>query len=125
MTTGNDQNDFNRREFIKGGSAATLMTLLGGVPLLAQPAAAPASESVPVGPRIKCAVIGLGAWGRDIVTALSRIPFAEVAAICDTYPASLRRSASIAPAATQTDDYQTILANKEIKAVIVATPTHQ
>src|SRR5262249_52810590 len=35
----------------------------------------------------------------------------------------LKRIASAAPAATQTEDYKTILANKDIPAVIIATPT--
>jgi predicted dehydrogenase len=48
---------------------------------------------------------------------------AEIAAICDTYKPFLRRGASAAPAATQTEDYKTILDNKDIKAVIIATPT--
>ena len=48
-----------------------------------------------------------------------------MAAICDTYPASLKRIASAAPAAAQTADYKTILDNKDIKAVVIATPTFQ
>jgi predicted dehydrogenase len=49
---------------------------------------------------------------------------ADIAAICDTYPSSLRRAATAAPSAIQTPDYKTILANNDIKAVIIATPTH-
>ena len=44
-------------------------------------------------------------------------------AICDTYSASLKRTAGAVPGATQTADYKTILDNKDIKAVIIATPT--
>lgn len=116
--------DFNRRDFLKGGSVATLMTMLGGVELFAQTNAAPEAAK-PVGPRVKVAVIGLGAWGREIVNTLARLPQADVAAICDTYAASLRRTATAAPGAAQTADYKTILDNKDIKAIIVATPTHQ
>ena len=118
-----DSPDFTRRDFLRGGSAATLMTMLGGVELLAQTNAPP--ETKPAGPKVKVAVIGLGTWGREIVSTLGRLPQADLAAICDTYPASLRRTASSAPGATQTQDYKAILDNKEIKAVIVATPTHQ
>jgi predicted dehydrogenase len=115
--------EFNRRDFLKGGSFAALMTMLGGAQLFAQAAEKPAASSAAV-PKLKCAVIGLGAWGREILSTLGRLPQAEVAAICDTYPASLRRSASSAPGATQTADYKTILDSKEIKAVFIATPTH-
>lgn len=118
--------DFNRRDFLKSGSVATLMGLLGGVELLAQPdtAAAPA-EAADTGPKLKVAVIGLGAWGRELLNTLVRVPQAEVAAICDTYPASIRRCAKDLPNVAQTEDYKTILDNKDIAAVVVATPTHK
>jgi len=115
----------NRREFIKGGSAATLMTLLGGVELVMPARQAQAADAEKLhGPVVKCAVIGLGPWGREIATTLSKLPEGEVAAVCDTYPAMLKRGGAIAPKAEQTADYKKLLANKEIKAVVVATPTH-
>lgn len=116
--------DFNRRDFLKSGSVATLMTMLGGVELIAQNTAAPA-DAKPAGPKLKVAVIGLGAWGRELLNTLARIKEAEVAAVCDTYPAFLKRGATLAPGAKQVEDYKAILADKEIKAVIIATPTHQ
>lgn len=115
--------DFNRRDFLKSGSVATLLSMLGGVELFG---AAPEGESKEeVIEKMKVAVIGLGAWGREILNTLAVVPQAEVAAVCDTYPASLRRGASLAPGAAQTNDYKTILANKDIKAVVIATPTYQ
>jgi predicted dehydrogenase len=117
--------DFTRRDFLKGGSVATLMTMLGGVELLAQTNAPPAGEIHWTGPKIKVGVIGLGAWGREMVNTVSVSEPGEVAAICDSYPSALKRCAKDAPNATQTDDYKTILANKDIKAVVVATPTHK
>ncbi len=125
MTTSELENEFNRRDFIKGGSIATLATLLGGVPLLGQDASTNSPSSNVTVPKVKCALIGLGAWGREILSTLGRLPQADVAAICDTYAPSLRRSASAAPGATQTPDYKTILDNKDIKSVIIATPSHQ
>src|SRR6266404_368238 len=116
--------DFNRRDFLKSGSVATLMTMLGGVDLFAQANATPASETKPPATKVKVAVVGLGAWGREILNTLAQIDEADIAVICDTYPASIRRSSSSAPAASQTQDYKTVLENKEIKAVVVATPTH-
>lgn len=117
--------DFNRRDFLRGGSAATLMTMLGGVQLFGADSAAPA-EAKRVAPKVKLGVIGLGPWGRELLTTLGRLdpPEAEVAAICDNYGAMVRRSATLAPNAAQADDYKTILGNKDITAVIIATPTH-
>jgi len=113
--------DFNRRDFLKSGSVATLMTMLGGVEL----GCAAAEEKSKVIEKMKIGVIGLGNWGREILNTLAVVDEAEVAAVCDTYAASLRRGASLAPGAAQTNDYNTILANKDIKAVVIATPTHQ
>jgi len=120
----NDAFGHNRRDFLKGGSVATVMTMLGGVELLAQtnePANGP-TKILKV--KIKVAVIGLGTWGREIVNTLARLEQADIAAICDTYPPALKRIASAAPGATQTEDYKAILENKEILAVVIATPTH-
>ncbi|HVM48359.1 MAG TPA: Gfo/Idh/MocA family oxidoreductase [Candidatus Acidoferrum sp.] len=119
----NDPLGFNRRDFLRGGSLATVMTMLGGVELLAQTNAAPGGETASQKPKVKVGVIGLWTRGREIVNTLALLEQADVAAICDTYPAALKRAASAAPNATQTEDYKTILANKDIPAVIIATPT--
>ena len=117
---------YNRRDFLRGGSLATLMTMFGGVQLLGQSTnETPAEAAKPAGPRLKCGIIGLGPQGRDILDQLGRLPNVEVAALCDSYPAMLRRSSSKAPDAIKTEDYKTILDNKDIKAVIVATGTHE
>ena len=117
--------DCNRRDFLKGSSLAALMAMMGGVPLVAQPATESGAESKPGTKKLKVALIGLGPQGRDILDQLGRLEQAEVAAICDNYPAMLRRSASKAPGAAAVDDYKSILANPEIPAVIIATGSHQ
>jgi predicted dehydrogenase len=122
MNSMDTTHDVTRRDFIKGGSVATLMTLLGGIELTAR--AAEAEVPAAGGAKTRCAVIGLGSWGREIVATLSRVSSAEVAAVCDTYGASLRRAARSAPGAAQVEDYRKILEDDSIPAVIVATPTH-
>lgn len=101
------------------------MTMLGGVRVLAQSTEPGDQEKKPVGPPVKVGVIGLGTWGRTILSTLGTLPEAQIAAICDTYPASLNRCASAAPGAQQTPDYRAVLNNPDIPAVIIATPTHQ
>jgi len=113
---------FNRRDFIRGGSLATVMTMLGGVEMLTQPLHA--EEPKPAGAKVKVAVIGLGSWGREILKTLGSHPQAEVVAICDTYAPSVRKCAKDAPGARQVADYQELLADKSIQAVIIATPSH-
>jgi predicted dehydrogenase len=117
--------DFKRRDFLKGGSAASLMTLLGGVELFAKTAAEPAPAAEAAGPKLKVAVIGLGPWGREILNTLARVPQAEVAALCDNYPATIRRCAKDFPNVATSEDYKTILANQDIPAVVIATPTQK
>src|SRR5690349_4071908 len=117
--TETDSLGFNRRDFLKGGSAATLMTMLGGMELLGTSNASAAAETKYDGPKQKVAVIGLGAWGREIINTLGPLPMVEIAAICDSYPAFLKRSATAAPGAKQVADYKALLDDKDIKAVIV------
>src|SRR5512136_2930881 len=94
---GNDLLGYNRRDFLKGGSVATLMTMLGGVELFAQTNAVPGGESKAPVVKVKVGVIGLGAWGREIINTLARLPQADVAAICDTYAPFLTRTAKTVP----------------------------
>ena len=119
----NETAELNRRDFI--GSFATLMTMLGGVELITRAPVQAADLETLVPFQIKCGVIGLGNWGREIIATLSRLKTARIVAVCDTYPASLKRAANSAPAAKGVDDYRRILDDKEIQAVMIATPTHQ
>jgi len=119
--TANASAEVNRRGFLKGGSLAAMMAVMGGVELLGQPAAAEPKTVK----KVKVGLIGLGPWGREILDQLGRLPQAVVAAICDSYPAMLRRSASKAPGAVPAEDYRAVLADEEIRAVIVATGSHQ
>lgn len=118
-----EPNDFNRRDFIKGGSMATLMALLGGVELTAQTVPAPA-EDTSDRPKLKCGVIGFGNWGREITSTLGRLPHAEVAMVCDNYDPTLKRAAKAAPRAKAVKDFRRILDAAEIQAVLIATPSH-
>jgi predicted dehydrogenase len=122
--------EFNRRNFLKNTSLATVMALMGGVELRAGDASKPAVSTetllteIPIGPTVKYGVIGLGAWGREILQNLALLPNAPVAAICDNYPPSLNRAGkNDAPKAERFDDYQKLLASKEVQAVVIATPT--
>ena len=134
----NPENDFSRRHFIKGSSFATLMALLGGVEItrghdekdkegkvLPPPKADPNFKEKPVGPPVNFGVIGLGAWGREIVTTLGRLPNAPIVGVCDTYATSLRRAAELAPKAEKYEEYRKLLEDKNVQGVVVATPTHQ
>ena len=121
----NDESEYsgyNRRDFLKDGSVATLMAMLGGVELIAQ--TNETGKTVDPPKTTTVAVIGLGAWGREIANALHLITSAELAGFCDVYETGLNRVAKDFPNVFKTKNYQEILSKPEIKTVIVATPTH-
>jgi len=103
------------------------MALMSGVPIYAadQSAEDDATEYTGQINPVNCAVIGCGAQGREILATLARLAAAPVVAICDTYEPSLRRAAPSAPRAEKHTDYRRLLGQKDVQAVIVATPSHQ
>src|SRR4051812_39504379 len=120
---------FNRRDFLKGGSVATVMAMLGGVEIVAPsakgaepeagaPAAGPAANSDDskkahyTGEKIRVGIVGLGAWGREILNALVRDELKDicvVAALCDTYESAIKRAAKDMKDVVRTPDYKTIM----------------
>jgi len=74
---------------------------------------------------VNIGVIGCGAWGRDTVKTLAQLPSARVLGVAEHYEPFLNRAKEAAPNAEGYSDYKQLLANKEIKAVVICTPTHQ
>jgi predicted dehydrogenase len=128
--------DFNRRDFVKAGSFAAMVAALGGVPIrgetpgrlpdgtLPAPKADPNAQEKPPGPPVKFGIIGLGAQGREVIAQLGKLPNGPVAAICDSYQAATKRAAEAAPNAKIYDDYKAVLDDRDVAAVVIATPTH-
>jgi predicted dehydrogenase len=117
--------DLNRRQFLAGGSFASLLTAFGAVEIKAQDQPEGTKYDANASPPVGCGLIGCGTRGREILENLAQLPNAPVKGICDHYGAYLRRGAKIAKTAEKYEKYQDLLANKEVEAVIVATPTHQ
>lgn len=120
--------DLNRRAFLQQSSTATLIAGLAGSALAsgraagaeAAPAAATAKSTEPV----SIGVIGCGSWGRDTIKTLAQLINARVNGIAEHYGPFLKRAKESAPNAETYSDYKQLLANKDIKAVVVSTPTH-
>ena len=126
--------ELDRRGFLKGGSFATMMMLMGGIPINAaeeekKPEAGAVNadgstnykaEAAPV----NVGVIGCGPWAREILKTLATLPNGPVVAICDTYPAMVKRAADLAPNAQKYPNHKDLLADPKVQAVVVATPTH-
>ncbi|MGE3308599.1 MAG: Gfo/Idh/MocA family oxidoreductase [Limisphaerales bacterium] len=122
-----DSSDFNRRDFLKGSSVATLAALMGGTPLIAPVVRGADAGRIGTqsGNTVKVGVVGCGIWGREILNTLSRLPSVEVIAFADPYRPMHRRAKEAAPGAEALTDHTQILKNPAIQGVVVATPSHQ
>lgn len=114
---------WNRRTFAKGTSMATMALMMGSGKVLAQ--AEESEEYLDVENPVNVGVIGCGVHGREILANLNRLKNARVTAICEKYPAWLRRGGRIVPDAKKYENYQDLLKDENVDAVIIATPTHQ
>ena len=110
-------NAIDRRDFLKG-AAATVALLFTAEELMAEEA-----TTAVTGPAVKFGVVGLGLWGKEVLSTLSTLPSAQVTAICDTYETFLNKGKEIAPNAATFADFTKLLAS-DVEAVVVATPSH-
>lgn len=116
-----DERTAERRDFLKTAMAG-LMVLFTEEELHA---ATILDQEEIKGPPVRFGLIGIGQWGRELLTNLSRLPMARVTMLCDTYEPALKKGLELAPKATTSTDYRRLLESPEVEAVIVATPTHQ
>ncbi|MBI4584748.1 MAG: Gfo/Idh/MocA family oxidoreductase [Planctomycetes bacterium] len=113
-----DQQAIQRREFLEslGIGAAGLIT----AGYSATAVGYPANETLTVGL--------LGTGGRCIgalLPALKEIPGVKIAAVCDVWDAHLERAKGQAdPSALATKNFQEVLDQKDIDAVVIASPDH-
>lgn len=114
----------NRRDFIKKSSIITA-SLGVGLSLLNcrnqnTPTIIPDSEKIRIG------IIGLGDRGNDIIKVLNVSPFYKVVACCDILEFRLNEGKNkIAGNPIPYTDYQQMLKNTELEAVIISTPLHE
>jgi len=110
----------NRRQFLKssGHGAAALVAVPAFAPAIL-PAQAP-------GKTIGVGCIGIGTRGGDLLDAVVHAPNVKVTAICDVYgphrQKGLERCGN--PDAKVYVDYRELLADKNVDAVVIATPDH-
>jgi predicted dehydrogenase len=69
---------------------------------------------------IRIAVVGTGDWGANLVRNFGALPGARLAALCDTDPARLERTAARYPQARAVARVDEIAADPEIDAVVVS-----
>jgi predicted dehydrogenase len=67
--------------------------------------------------------VGLGHWGPNVLRNFATLPGVRVKACCDVDEAALRRAASQFPGLETTTEYQRLLDDPAIQAVVVTSPT--
>lgn len=70
----------------------------------------------------KIAVIGTGSRGLHLMSFLVQNPKVQICAVCDNYAPNLKLALEKAPKARSYTDYRKVLEDKEIEAVVIATP---
>jgi predicted dehydrogenase len=70
----------------------------------------------------KIAQLGLGYWGSNLLRNFLSLKDCEMLAACDLDPAMLAKARDKYPNLTLTSDFNSLLSDKEIDALIIATP---
>lgn len=113
-----EENQINRRDFLKGLGMAGLGVLATTSPWLSA-----FSEVRETGKeRCRLGIIGPGSRGQFLMGFLAKNPKADIVALADIYQPSLDAAKAIAPNAKTYKDYRRLLDDKTIDAVVVATP---
>jgi predicted dehydrogenase len=75
--------------------------------------------------RVRFGLIGCGSRGKEIFQAAMRSPNAEAVAAADVYTRRLDEVKALAPAIKPYKDFRQLLDDKNVDAVLIATPQHQ
>jgi len=68
------------------------------------------------------ALVGFGYWGPNLARNFSALPNCRVSAICEKDAARRQRAAAQYPQARVTGEYDSVLADPSIQAILIATP---
>jgi predicted dehydrogenase len=71
---------------------------------------------------VRTAVVGLGYWGPNLARNLQELPAAQLVAMCDPREEALQAVGIRYPQARLSRDFEEILDDADIEAVVVATP---
>jgi predicted dehydrogenase len=108
-------NSISRREFVSTGAVALSGLVTMGFPAIGQTLSA--NEVIHVG------LIGSGARGSGLATLIQAIPTLKLVACCDIQAENLANGMSKADKGAKSyTDYKKLLEDKNIDAVIIATP---
>jgi predicted dehydrogenase len=74
--------------------------------------------------KIAVAVVGCGYWGPNLIRNFNALPECKVRYVCDKDEKRLAHMKQLYPSVEPTKDFGKIVGDKEVDAVVVATPVH-
>jgi predicted dehydrogenase len=74
--------------------------------------------------KINIAVVGCGYWGPNLIRNFYSLPDCEVKWVCDRDPKRLAHMKDLYPSVETTKDFEKIAGDKEVDAVVIATPVN-
>jgi predicted dehydrogenase len=107
------KDSLSRRRFLQTTASASALAL---------PASA---QALGANERLNIGLIGTGGRCRHLMQALAKVPNTRMMALCDIYAPHLEQAQKLAvPNATTYRDYHELLRNKDVHAVLIASPDH-
>ena len=85
---------------------------------LSSPSSSPSNQA----PLVRVAVVGAGYWGINHVRSFARLAGCTLTTVCELDEKCRRKASDLAPSARLCTDYQEVLADPNIDAVVLATP---
>lgn len=73
---------------------------------------------------INVAVVGCGYWGPNLIRNFNALPECKVRYVCDKDEKRLAHMKQLYPSVEPTKEFEKIVGDKEVDAVVVATPVH-
>jgi len=74
--------------------------------------------------KLAVGVVGCGYWGPNLIRNFRSLPNCTVPLICDVSETRLEHLQGLYPDLDTTTDFETLVGNPEIDAIVVATPVH-